>query len=170
MLYQQRIRKGVDALAQKVISRLPGAMGWAARAVPGSLQQLILASSLNYALRKAIAVGELDFFCHKLLNICINDIGVQFGIHFFNDKLVVTEAQSEPDLHFSASSYDLLLIATQKLDPDMLFFQRRLEMNGNTELGLGIKNMLAGMELHSQLPPHVAAAVQKIAGLILRYR
>ena len=52
----------------------------------------------------------------------------------------------------------------------MLFFQRRLEMNGDTELGLGIKNMLASIELHSQLHPRVAATVQQIAGLILRYR
>ena len=82
----------------------------------------------------------------------------------------MAEAQAEPDLRFSASSHDLLLIATQKLDPDMLFFQRRLEMNGDTELGLGIKNLLASIELNTQLPPRIAAAVQQIAGYVARYR
>lgn len=170
MLYQQRVSKGVDALAQKVIPHLPGAMGWAARVVPDRLQQVALGRSLNYALRDAITEGELDFFCDKLLNICVKDVGVQFSVRYCKHKLVVAEAQAEPDLRFSASSYDLLLIATQKLDPDMLFFQRRLEMNGDTELGLGIKNLLASIELNTQLPPRIAAAVQQIAGYVARYR
>lgn len=170
MLYQQRVSKGVDALAQAMIPHLPGAVGWAARVVPDRLQQVALARSFNYALREAIAAGELDFFCDKLLNICVKDIGVQFSVGYCNHKLVVAEAQAEPDLRFSASSYDLLLIATQRLDPDMLFFQRRLEMNGDTELGLGIKNLLASIELNTQLPPRIAAAVQKIAGYVARYR
>lgn len=170
MLYQQRVSKGVDALAQAMIPHLPGAMSWAARVVPDRLQQVALARSLNYTLREAIAAGELDFFCDKLLNICVKDIGVQFSVRYCNHKLVVAEAQAEPDLRFSASSYDLLLIATQRLDPDMLFFQRRLEMNGDTELGLGIKNLLASIELNTQLPPRIAAAVQQIAGYVARYR
>ena len=170
MLYQQRVSKGVDALAQKVIPHLPGAMGWAARVVPDRLQQVMLARSLNYALREAIGTGELDFFCNKVLNICVNDIGFQFSVRYCNHKLVVAEAQAEPDLRFSASSYDLLLIATQQLDPDMLFFQRRLEMNGDTELGLGIKNLLASIELNTQLPPRIAAVVQQVAGYVARYR
>ncbi|HSC67848.1 MAG TPA: SCP2 sterol-binding domain-containing protein [Cellvibrio sp.] len=170
MLYQQRVSKGVDALAQAMIPHLPGAMGWAARVVPDRLQQVALARSLNYALREVIAAGELDFFCDKLLNICVKDIGVQFSVRYCNHKLVVAEAQAEPDLRFSASSYDLLLIATQRLDPDMLFFQRRLEMNGDTELGLGIKNLLASIELNTQLPSRIAAAVQQIAGYVARYR
>ena len=170
MLYQQRVSKGVDALAQAMIPHLPGAMGWAVRVVPDRLQQVALARSLNYALREAIAADELDFFCDKLLNICVKDIGVQFSVRYCNHKLVVAEAQAEPDLRFSASSYDLLLIATQRLDPDMLFFQRRLEMNGDTELGLGIKNLLASIELNTQLPPRIAAAVQQMAGYVARYR
>ena len=170
MLYQQRVSKGVDALAQAMIPHLPGAMGWAVRVVPDRLHQVALARSLNYALREAISAGELDFFCDKLLNICVKDIGVQFSVRYCNHKLVVAEAPAEPDLRFSASSYDLLLIATQRLDPDMLFFQRRLEMNGDTELGLGIKNLLASIELNTQLPPRIAAAVQQMAGYVARYR
>lgn len=170
MLYQQRVSKGVDALAQKMIPRLPSALGFAARVVPNRLQQVALARSLNYALREAIAAGELDFFCNKLLNICVKDIGVQFSIRYRNHKLVVADAQLEPDLRFSASSYDLLLITTQKLDPDMLFFQRRLEMNGDTELGLEIKNLLASIELSTQMHPRIAAALQKIAEFVVRYR
>lgn len=170
MLYQQRVNQGVAALAQKMVPHLPRAIAWAARAVPDRLQQLALARSLNYALRESIAAGELDFFCNKLLNICVKDIAVQFSVRYCNHKLVVADAQPEPDLRFSASSYDLLLVATQKLDPDMLFFQRRLEMNGDTELGLGIKNLLASIELNTQLPPRIGAAVQQIAGYVARYR
>lgn len=170
MLYQQRVSKGVDALAQKMIPRLPRAMSWAARVMPDRLLQMALARSLNYALRETIAAGDLDFFCNKLLNIVVKDIGVQFSIRYQNHKLVVADALFDPDLRFSASSYDLLLIATQKLDPDMLFFQRRLEMNGDTELGLEIKNLLASMEFSTQIHPRIAAVLQQIAEFVARYR
>lgn len=170
MLYQQRVNQGVAVLAQKMVPHLPRAIAWAARAVPDRLQQLALARSLNYALRESIAAGELDFFCDKLLNICVKDIGVQFSVRYCNHKLVVADAQPEPDLRFSASSYDLLLVATQKLDPDMLFFQRRLEMNGDTELGLGIKNLLASIELDAQVPARLARELQRLADIIERYR
>lgn len=170
MLYQQRVSQGVDSIARALMPRLPVALNWIGRAVPDRLQHLALARSLNYLLREAIVLGELDFFTDKVLNICIKDLGVNCSIRYRNKSVLVAEALSNPHLRFSADSYDLLLIATQKLDPDMLFFQRRLEMNGDTELGLGIKNMLASIELHSQLHPRVAATVQQIAGLILRYR
>lgn len=169
MLYQQRVSQGVDALAQAIIPRLPPVLARVARVVPERLQQLALARSLNYALHTAIAAGELDFFRNKLLNIGISDLGIQFSIRYHKHKLLVAQAQPRPDLRFSATSYDLLLIATQKLDPDMLFFQRRLEMNGDTELGLEIKNLLASIELDSKINARLARELQRFAELVARY-
>jgi hypothetical protein len=39
------------------------------------------------------------------------------------------------------------LAATRKEDPDSLFFNRRLSLEGDTELGLVVKNTLDALEL-----------------------
>ena len=40
-----------------------------------------------------------------------------------------------------------MMLALRKEDPDTLFFSRRLCMEGNTELGLLVKNTLDAQEL-----------------------
>lgn len=47
----------------------------------------------------------------------------------------------------SASAHDFMLLAQRKQDPDTLFFSRRLSMQGDTELGLVVKNALDALEL-----------------------
>jgi predicted lipid carrier protein YhbT len=51
-----------------------------------------------------------------------------------------------PDLIISASAYDFYLLAMRKEDPDTLFFNRRLVVEGDTELGLIAKNTLDAIE------------------------
>ncbi|STL79926.1 sterol-binding protein [Escherichia coli] len=46
---------------------------------------------------------------------------------------------AQADVSFSADASDLLMIAARKQDPDTLFFQRRLVIEGDTELGLYVK-------------------------------
>ena len=52
-----------------------------------------------------------------------------------------------PDLTISASARDFLALARREEDPDTLFFSRRLSMEGDTELGLMVKNTLDALEL-----------------------
>ena len=52
-----------------------------------------------------------------------------------------------PDLTISASAYDFYLLAMRKEDPDTLFFNRRLVVEGDTELGLIAKNALDAIDL-----------------------
>ena len=42
--------------------------------------------------------------------------------------------------------HDFALLAARKEDPDTLFFSRRLVMEGDTELGLLVKNTLDAIE------------------------
>ena len=51
-----------------------------------------------------------------------------------------------PDLSISGSVHAFLLLATRREDTDTLFFQRRLRTEGDTELGLAVKNFLDGLE------------------------
>jgi predicted lipid carrier protein YhbT len=57
-----------------------------------------------------------------------------------------------PDLTFRANLSAFLQIAARQEDPDTLFFNRTLAVEGDTELGLIVKNMLDAVEWPKCLP------------------
>ena len=67
----------------------------------------------------------------------------------FRDGLFrpVFTAPETPDLAFRANLSAFLQLAARQEDPDTLFFNRTLSIEGDTELGLIVKNMLDAMEL-----------------------
>jgi predicted lipid carrier protein YhbT len=50
------------------------------------------------------------------------------------------DAEAESTVRGGAT--DLLLLASRLEDADTLFFQRRLQLTGDTELGLAVRNLL----------------------------
>jgi len=56
-----------------------------------------------------------------------------------------------PDLAFRANLSAFLQLVARQEDPDTLFFNRELSIEGDTELGLVVKNMLDAVEW-PQLP------------------
>jgi len=52
----------------------------------------------------------------------------------------------KPDLHFTAPLSAYLQMVSRQEDPDTLFFNRTLTIEGDTELGLRVKNMLDALE------------------------
>ena len=52
-------------------------------------------------------------------------------------------------MKISGTIHDFLLLISRTEDTDTLFFQRRLKMEGDTELGLQLKNFLDGMDIES---------------------
>jgi predicted lipid carrier protein YhbT len=52
----------------------------------------------------------------------------------------------KPDLHFTARLSAFLQMVSRQEDPDTLFFNRTLTVEGDTELGLRVKNMLDALE------------------------
>jgi predicted lipid carrier protein YhbT len=71
----------------------------------------------------------------------------------------------DADVRFSATSDDLLLIAGRKEDPDTLFFQRRLKIEGDTEIGLEVKNLIDALDI-DQLPSLVHKVVDGCATIL----
>ncbi|HYQ72148.1 MAG TPA: SCP2 sterol-binding domain-containing protein, partial [Gammaproteobacteria bacterium] len=69
---------------------------------------------------------------------------------------------SMPDLTISGTLHAFLLLAARREDADTLFFQRRLMLAGNTELGLEVKNFLDGMDVDALwLPRQVNRLARK---------
>lgn len=68
-----------------------------------------------------------------------------------------------PDLTISATTRDFLLLLSRREDPDTLFFSRRLLSEGDTELGLIVKNLLDALDPEGvlrQLPAPLARVAQ----------
>jgi predicted lipid carrier protein YhbT len=84
--------------------------------------------------------GQLDFLDGRRLGIAVSDRGLGWGFELRHGRLRATEAPAEATVRGSAT--DLMLLASRLEDADTLFFQRRLELTGDTELGLTARNLL----------------------------
>ena len=119
-----------------VLSRLP--------AYPGSL---LFVSALNLALRAQLAADVTAMLVGKRLRLRVTDAQWAFDFEWRKDRFSATQNTGNADLTISASACDFVLLARRLEDPDTLFFSRRLSMEGDTELGLLVKNTLDAIEL-----------------------
>ncbi|MCL1125869.1 ubiquinone anaerobic biosynthesis accessory factor UbiT [Shewanella surugensis] len=125
------------------------------RFIPHQCQQYALLSALHSVFKDAIKEGELDFLQDKWLKITITDLDLSWLLSIKDNKFIMAPRQSSlsgttnisETVSFSAAGDDLLLIAGRKEDPDTLFFQRRLKIEGDTELGLEVKNVIDAIDL-----------------------
>jgi predicted lipid carrier protein YhbT len=90
--------------------------------------------------------GELDFLEGAKVRIRITDLHLNWLIRVGTDRFIPADRDLEHDVSISGSSLDFILLATRQADPDTLFFQRRIRIEGDTELGLGVKNTMDGMD------------------------
>ena len=60
------------------------------------------------------------------------------------EQFLLTRDQGEATIR--GGWREFLCLATRREDPDALFFQRRLVIEGDTELGLTVKNLLDSRE------------------------
>ncbi|OGS97109.1 MAG: hypothetical protein A3K04_09725 [Gallionellales bacterium RBG_16_56_9] len=115
--------------------------------LPRYPHSLIFTRVINLALKGKLH-GEVWQPLHgKQVCIRVRDAGIAFHFTLGTKGLIARHAVSQPDLTISAGAQDFFLLALRKEDPDTLFFSRRLAMEGDTELGLLVKNTLDAMEL-----------------------
>jgi predicted lipid carrier protein YhbT len=107
----------------------------------------VLTRVLNLALREIIQRGDLQALHDKHIAIHVIDTGLHFYFTVRPDGFATIDFSATPDLAISATLQDFILLATRKEDPDTLFFNRRLVVEGDTELGLIAKNTLDGVDL-----------------------
>mgnify|MGYP003410398109 CR=1 FL=1 len=88
----------------------------------------------------ALAVGALDFMAGRRLGIEVSYLGIGWVVKLQVARLVVVDEPAEATVRGTAT--DLLLLAGRREDADTLFFQRRLVLTGDTELGLTARNVL----------------------------
>ena len=130
--------------------------------IPDRVHSTTVVAVLNRVFANALRDGELDYLQDRSVRIRIRDMQLSFCITRKHGKLVASREKNMPDLSITGTLHAFLLLAARYEDTDTLFFQRRLRMEGDTELGLEVKNFLDGLDVDSLwLPRHVSSMVQK---------
>lgn len=141
------------------------AMAVPGRVVPYSAQRRVLAVALNQAFREPLRHGELAFLEGSKVRIQVTDLGLDWLIQVEAHRFSVVDRTLAEDVSICAQSPDFILLATRLADPDTLFFQRRIRIEGDTELGLGVKNTMDSMDW-DDLPPPLAGLLQGLGAII----
>ena len=154
----------LDKLRSRLVHFGPSLMSVPVKLAPFALKRQVLEQVLSWQFRQALDDGELEFLEGRWLSIHVRDIGLLWYTSVVDGRLVVSQ-QADADVSFSADASDLLMIAARKQDPDTLFFQRRLVIEGDTELGLYVKNLMDAIELE-QMPKALRVMLLQLADFV----
>ena len=152
----------IPEIAQSIAKKAVGIPG---RFIPYAAQKPVLAAVLNQAFREPLQHGELDFLEGAKIRIKITDLCMDWLISVGSDRFTPIERELDADVCISGECPDFILLATRQADPDTLFFQRRIRIEGDTELGLGVKNTMDSMDW-DDLPMPLRRLLQSV-GLVI---
>lgn len=131
------------------------------RALPDHLHAELTARLTNHLLKGQYAAEQLQDLEGKRLCLGITDTGNELTFTVRNGKLARARSGAW-DVRIAGRLADLWLLAGRGEDPDTLFFNRRLTLEGETEAGLFFKNFLDGLEFDAEA--HLAAVLGEHSG------
>jgi predicted lipid carrier protein YhbT len=117
------------------------------RRLPSWPPSFMLAAGLNKVLAPQLPQDVRGQLKGRSLRIEVRDAGLVLDFTWSGERFAALAHQAAPDLTISATAPDFLKLARREEDPDTLFFSRRLSMQGDTELGLLVKNTLDALDL-----------------------
>lgn len=126
---------------------VPGPLGALLARLPAYPGSVLLTTVLNVGLAPRLPEDVRGLLLHKKMRIHVRDARLTFDFSWEGQGFSACGGGAQADLTISAIAYDFLLLAQRREDPDTLFFSRRLAMEGDTELGLVVKNALDALEL-----------------------
>lgn len=127
------------------------------RAIPDGLHSAAVARLANHLMRGQIYSSRLAPLEGKVLCLAVTDTGNRWQFRVESQRLRREELSEPWDVRIQGTLADFLLLATRAEDPDTLFFARRLSLEGDTEAGLYVKNLLDALEFDGEA--HLAAVL-----------
>jgi predicted lipid carrier protein YhbT len=115
------------------------------RFIPDALHAQLLAHAFNHLLRGQPIAARLPELDGK--SVCIHIKDASSRIHFRIERgRLQPAAPGRTDVRISGTVEDFWRLATRAEDPDTLFFSRRLSIEGDTETGVHVKNLLDALD------------------------
>jgi len=116
-------------------------------ALPQFPHSLAMSAFLTVFLRDLFGARDAERVRGKVICLHVRDAGIRIKLRIEAHGYVPARDSIEPDATITAGSREFVLLALRKEDPDTLFFDRRLSIEGDTELGLIVKNALDRVNL-----------------------
>ena len=145
--------------------RLPQLFSLLGRRAPTVVHSRALAALLNRFFATPLREGELEFLEGRVMEVEVIDTGLRFRVSLAGERIVAPSGSGEPELTIRGDLYDFLLLISRREDPDTLFFNRRLKLGGDTELGLHVKNFLDALEPEPQWEPLLTLADKSVTAI-----
>jgi len=136
----------------KLIEKSPHTLkllSFPASLIPARVHSKVIAAFLNQVFSEALSDDEVSFLQGSTVKIYVQDLHLTFYISLQGKRLKAGNTKLSPALTISGNLHEFLQLAARIEDADTLFFQRRLRMEGDTELGLALKNFLDGLDIDS---------------------
>lgn len=147
---------------------LPGPVARLGSRLPQLPPTLALVTGLNLALDRLLPRDTLEPLTGKHLLLKVTDAGMALHFTFGPRGFSPLFDRRTPDLTLSATARDYLALALREEDPDTLFFSRRLLMEGETDLGLLVKNTLDAVDWDGVLAALPTARLPGLGSLFAR--
>ena len=143
----------LEKTKQKMVVNSVSLLSIAHRIMPTKVENYFVLHQVKRLSQPFMDDGEIDFLDNKIVKVELRDLSAKWYFTKIGQELMMLNLEKaqaispEPDVVFSASVDALVLMASQKVDPDTLFFNRKLKITGDTELGLEIKNLFDQFDL-----------------------
>jgi predicted lipid carrier protein YhbT len=107
-----------------------------------------LCVALNGAARLGVLPSEAAGLCDgRVIRIVVEDGGTEARVTCRDGIFYpVWREDQDADVSFRGELHAYLKLLARQEDPDTLFFKRQLSIEGDTELGLAIKNLLDAID------------------------
>lgn len=110
------------------------------------IASLALATALNVFLRRKLPAELFERLAGREVSIDVREPALRVSFRVKGRHFVPIRPTATPYLRFRASARDFAALAAREADADTLFFNRRLVVEGDTEVALLVKNSLDGIE------------------------
>lgn len=152
----------LNAIQQRIEKELPHIPAKITRFTPPSVLEKFLNIAINHLLQQERTQDELNFLQGHIARVEITDLNFSFSMTLVNQRLQVKVPGDAGDATLKSDQSSMLQILHGEVDPDTLFFRRKLLITGDTELGLYIKNMIDTIDLKQRIPKPLMKFLSKI--------
>lgn len=137
--------------------------------LPPPVLRFAIRQAMDVVLAAPLKAGTLDDMAGRRLGIEVTDLGLRWVVAVGQRRLEVLAPPAEAEATVRGEATDLMLLASRQEDADTLFFHRRLQLTGDVELGLTVRNLLDQLPWES-LPSPLRAMLERGARLALAVR
>jgi len=139
----------INSLIKNAVEKLPLGGKIALKVIPIQAPCFVLEQVLNKVFSEELKEDEFEFLTNKWLELTVTDLESSWFISHHNNHgqaRLIVKPHAKSDVVFRGDFNSFVLMASQKADPDTLFFNRKLLLTGDTELGLEIKSILENLD------------------------